>query len=336
MNCLSMFCWVLILFFLNGCSNFEEKKVKIGYLIHATTNSRWQMDIKYLQERADQIGAVLIIRDAEGDENKQLKQANELLEEGVDALMVVAANQNTAAGIVREAQKHKVPIIAYDRMINNSDVDYMISFDYEEIGHLMVDYVSKKVSKGNCIMLWGDYGDANALRVKNGIEGAIAENSGFKDIHIIFKAYVPNWTYENAYHIVEKVLNFSPEKIDAVIACNVPLALGAADALKAHGYQPGEVVITAQDATINYIQAMVKNEVSMTFSKPMKEFAYGAIDIVVDLLKTGRNNSFDKMIFNGRKNVPSKLYSPVLVDRTNIEEELIASGIFSKHEVYGN
>lgn len=324
---------VLLFLLFSGCSK-NQNKIKIGFLIHSTSNIRWQMDLDYLNERALQLDVDFIVKDAGGNENVQLMQAVELLDEGVDALMVVAANQNTAAGIVRASHKKNVPVIAYDRLINNSDVDYMVSFEYEEIGRQMVDYIGSRISKGNCIMLWGDYGDSNALRIKNGIESAINDNQAFKNIEIVYKAYVPSWSYENAYKIVEKILDFYPEKIDAVIACNVPLALAAADAFRNYGYLPGDVIITAQDATIDFVKAMVNNEVSMTFSKPMQEFAYGSMDNVVDLLKNKKDDSFDKVIYNGRKNVPSKLYSPILIDRSNYKKHLIEAGLFTLDEIH--
>jgi D-xylose transport system substrate-binding protein len=317
-----------------GCSSNSGKDVQIGFLIHATTSSRWQMDIAYIYERAEQIGAEIILKDANSDENLQLSQASELLKQGVDALIVVAANQNTAAGIVREAHNYNVPVIAYDRLIKNSDLDYMVSFEYYEVGRLMMDYVFTHKDNGNIVMLWGDAGDANAIMVKEGIEKEYESKAGQNNIETVYKTYVPDWTYTNANHIMKQILAFYPEKIDAVIACNDPLALGAYDALIEHGYKPGEVIITGQDATLEFVHSMIGDGMSMSVFKPIKELAYGAVDLVAGLVRTGKAEGFDQRINNGRKDVPAKLFSPSIVDKENFEQVLIRGEVFTHEEVF--
>ncbi|MGF7140078.1 sugar ABC transporter substrate-binding protein [Roseimarinus sediminis] len=324
-----------VMLFLLSCSGplGNSKDVKIGFLIHSTTSSRWQMDIAYVKERAEQIGATIVLKDAEGDENMQLKQASELLLEGVDALIVVAANQNTAAGIVREAHTYDVPVIAYDRLIKNSDLDYLVSFEYEKVGRLMVEYVEKHAPNGNCIILWGDASDANAVFVKNGHEKTI--ESSDVSMNYVYRTYVEGWTYTNAKHQMDKILDFYPEKIDAVIACNDPLGLGAYDALIEHGYQPGEVIITGQDATLEFMHSMLNDGMTMSVSKPIKDLAYGAVDLVVGLVSTGEAKGFDKSVNNGRKDVPARLFEPLVVDRSNFEQQMIGGGVYTREQVFG-
>ena len=318
-----------------SCSNNAGKNVRIGFLIHATTSSRWQMDISYINERAKELGVTVILKDAGGDENMQLKQATELLEEGVDALLVVAANQNTAAGIVRDAHRYKVPVIAYDRLIKNSDLDYLVSFEYGKVGELMIEYVNTHAPKGNCIILWGDASDANAIFVKNGHEKAISNLPSNHQIDFVYKTFIENWTYVNAKHKMSEILDFFPDKIDAVIACNDPLGLGAFDALKEMGYQSNDVIITGQDATLEFVHSIQKGGMTMSVYKPIKDLAYGAVDAIVDLIRTGKAHGFDHLINNGRKEVPAKLFTPMVVDQSNYESVLINSGVFTRDQIFG-
>ncbi|MBN2807435.1 MAG: substrate-binding domain-containing protein [Prolixibacteraceae bacterium] len=325
---------VVALLLFTACSNSGAKKVKIGFLIHSTSSSRWQMDIAYVQERADEIGANIVLKDAGGDENLQLKQANELLKEGVDALIVVAANQNTAAGIVRDAHQYKVPVIGYDRLIKNSDLDYLVSFEYDKVGQYMVDYAIEKVPHGNYVIVWGDATDANAIFVKNGIEKTLAPHIENGNVNVVFKTYVEGWTYENAKHIVDEVLDFTTEKIDVAIVCNDPMAMGVYAALEGHAYGPNEVIITGQDATLEFVHGMLDGKMSMSVGKPIKELAYGAVDMVVDLVRNNKAKGFDQVVNNGRKDVPAKLYSPYIIDKSNFESELIGKGVFTREQVF--
>ncbi|MFA9392169.1 MAG: sugar ABC transporter substrate-binding protein [Prolixibacteraceae bacterium] len=326
----------IILFFLfPSCSKQDASEVKIGFLIHATVSSRWLMDISYIEERAKELGATVILKDAGGDENMQLKQANELLKEGVDALIVVAANQNTAAGIVRDAHSYGVPVIGYDRLIKNSDLDYLVSFEYDKVGQAMVEYTVSHVPEGNYVIVLGDASDANAIFVKRGIDQALEPYLKAGGIKVVYQSYIENWTAVNAKHMMDDVLDFANEKIDAAIVCNDPMAVGVYQSLQNHHYPPRQVVITGQDATLEFVHSMLDGGMTMSVYKPIKELAYGAVDLVVDLVLHNNANGFDKVVNNGRKDVPARLYSPSVVDMTNLETDLIQRGVFTREEVYG-
>lgn len=326
---------VICVMFVTSCTKHTGSDIKIGFLIHSTKSSRWIMDINYIKERADEIGITILLKDASGDENLQLKQATELLETGVDALIVVAANQNTAAGIVREAHNYKVPVIGYDRLIKNADLDYLVSFEYDKVGAEMANYALAKVPIGNYVIVYGDASDANAIFVKNGIEKIINPLTESGKINVVYKSFVEGWSETNAKHMMDGVLDFTDKKIDAVIACNDPMAVGTVNSLREHGYNTSDLVITGQDATLQFVQSMLDGGMTMSVSKPIKELAYGAVDIVVELLETGKAAGFDKSVFNGRKDVPAKLYPPLVVDETNLDQVLIQGGMYTREQVYG-
>lgn len=329
-------CWQilvvgLIILNISSCSE-QNSEVSFGFLLHSTENSRWQRDIEYLKEYSDELGIEFILCDAKGDENLQLKQASELLEKGVDALIVVAANQNTAAGIVREAHEYDTPVIAYDRLIKNSDLDYLMSFEYEEVGALLVGYVAERKPGAKCILLWGDANDNNAIFVKNGAENAMDNLSGNQKLKVNYQTYVESWRKEVAYKKMTRVLDFSNEKVDAVIACNVPLALGAVNALKEHGFDPGDVIVTGQDVTEDFVAALLKGEMQMSIVKPLDKLARGAIDLVV-ALTNGDKIEFKQTVNNGRINVPAILFKPEVVDLSNYKEILVEKDIYTEDEI---
>lgn len=308
----------LLLSLLFACDNSSEKT--IGLLVHTTNSLRWNTDVNFIKERANELGMKVILCDADNDENLQLRQAKDLLTQGVDVLIVVAANQNTAAGIVRSAHEYKVPVIGYDRLIRNADLDYLVSFEYNKVGNLLVQYVSSKVPNGNCIVLYGDANDGNAVFVKNGISEALKNLPVNKQLNIEYEAYVESWSYENSNHIMKKILDFTPNKIDAIIACNDALGIGAFDALIGHGYMPNEVIITGQDATSNFVESMLKGGLTMSVYKPIKELAYGAVDISFNLANKKEVFGLNGKVNNGRKDIPAMLFSPSIVDESNYKE----------------
>ncbi|MDA3816463.1 MAG: substrate-binding domain-containing protein [Prolixibacteraceae bacterium] len=314
--------FLVITLFIVAISCSSNSTSKIGLLVHTTQSTRWQMDIQYIREKAEELGIEVLLRDAEKDENKQLEQGEELINAGVDVLIVIAANQNTAAGIVRNAHRNKVPVISYDRLIRNSEVDYLVSFHYEKVGALLVEYVANRVPQGNCILLYGDSNDGNALFVKNGITQKLSMLGANEKLNVIYETFVDDWSYDNAKHKVNKILDFHPAKVDAVIACNDPLGIGAYDALKDHGYNENEVVITGQDATEEFVSSMKNGGVTMSIYKPIEELAHSAVELAYHVINKEEVTGLNSTVNNGRCDVPAMLFEPSVVDATNYKAVL--------------
>jgi D-xylose transport system substrate-binding protein len=251
---------ILLLFFFGtfeGCNSNQSKTV--GLLLHQQ-DDRWSMDVKYLTEYFQNEGIKLIIKDAEGDENRQIKQAEELVKEGVGVILIVAVNQNTAAGIVRFAHENRIKVVGYDRLIKNADLDYLLSFEYKQIGTDLAKYAHNKVPKGNYVLLWGDASDDNARVMQKAQMEYLQPYIDAGNVNVVYKAYIDDWNYENALHKMNKILDFSDEKIDVVLANNDRLAVGALDALKAHNYTHS-VLITGHDATLEACGLIAQGEI---------------------------------------------------------------------------
>src|SRR5207248_1501083 len=114
---------------------------------------------KYCEEH----GARVLVQAANGNDALQNSQAENLLTQGVDVLLVAPHNAQTAATIVDSAHRANVPVIAYDRLIRDSDVDLYVSFDAVRVGEQQADYAAKRVPKGSYVLIGGAPSDNNAL-----------------------------------------------------------------------------------------------------------------------------------------------------------------------------
>jgi D-xylose transport system substrate-binding protein len=309
-------------------------KIKVGFLIPASVGYRWPIDQGYVEKAASAKNVEVITRSAENDENLQLKQAKELLEMGVDVLIVVAANSNTAAGIVREAHDYNVPVIGYDRLIKNSDLDYLVTFEGSEIGNLMVNYAMEKKPEGNYVLLWGDAGDVNALLIKDAMEKTLKSSIDNGKINIVYKTFVEDWSSENAYHEMKNILAFSDKKIDAVITSYDGMAMGARKALDEAGYG-NEVILTGQDAELASVRAINEGRMSLTVYKSIRTVANAAVDLAIKLAKNQKVTDIKGSINNGRRDVPVLYLKPVAVTRNNIRETLIADKFYTEEQIFG-
>jgi D-xylose transport system substrate-binding protein len=325
--------FALVVLIISSCKNMGQ--VKVGFLIPASAGYRWPVDQKYVEKAASDKGIQVITRSAENDENLQLKQAKELLEMGVDVLIVVAANSNTAAAIVRDAHDYNVPVIGYDRLIKNSDLDYLVTFEGAEIGNLMVNYAISRKPEGNYVMLFGDAGDVNAILIKDAQEATLKPYIDNGKINIVYKTFTEDWSSVNAYHIMQNVLAFSTKKIDAVITSYDGLAMGAIKAMDEVGYK-GDVILTGQDAELAAVKAVKDGKMSLTVYKSINTIASASVDLAIKLAKGEKVKDIHATINNGRKDVPVLYLKPVAVTKSNIRETVIADKYYTEQQVFGD
>ena len=100
-----------------------NEPISIGFSMDTLKEERWQRDKDLVEKRARELGHQISVQVANGDDSLQIKQAENLLTQGVDVLIVAPHNGEIAASIVEAAHRQGVPVISYDRLIRNSDVD---------------------------------------------------------------------------------------------------------------------------------------------------------------------------------------------------------------------
>lgn len=324
---------ILFLFVVfSGCT--RQSGNKVGLLLH-NMEGRWYTDIEFLKKHAADAGLELVVKVADGDENKQLQQAEELSNEGVGVILVVPVNQNTAAGIVRTAHESGIPVIAYDRIILNSDLDYLISYEYEQIGQMIAEYCYNKVLKGNYVMLWGDASDNNAQHMRKGQEEFLKPFVDRGDIKIIYRSYIEGWSDIVAAQTMQKVIDFSDQQIDVVMASNDNIGLGALNVFRKNKIkQP--TIITGQDATLESCKSILTDSQTMSVYKSTNQLAKEAIQLAKDILSGNKIDHVKGLVYNNRKDVPALFLQPLIVDKSNLYNVVINDGLYTKEELWVN
>ena len=325
---------------LAGCSNVkaeEEKEevtkkdeIVIGLSMDTLKEERWQKDRDIFVAAAEKLGAKVLVQAANGDDSKQITQAENLLAQGVDVLVVVPHNGKIAASIVDAAHAEGVKVLAYDRLVDG-DVDYYISFDNEKVGELQADYITKTlgITKGNFVYIGGAPTDNNALLFR---EGAMKVLKQYPEIKVVYDQFSKDWQPSEAQKHMENALTATNNDVVAVIAANDGTAGGASAAL---AEQKLNIPLTGQDAEISACQRIVEGTQSMTVFKPIKEIAENAAKIAVDMAN-GKEIETTSTVKNSVKDVPSILLTPIAVDKDNIKEVIVDSGFHKKEDVYRN
>ncbi|HEY2830027.1 MAG TPA: substrate-binding domain-containing protein [Thermoanaerobaculia bacterium] len=307
--------------------------VRIGFSMDTLKEERWQRDKELVEKRAKEAGAALDVQVANGDDAVQTKQADNMLTKGVDVLIVAPHNGEIAASIVEAAHRKGVPVIAYDRLIRNADVDLYISHQVVRIGEMQGEYALQHAPKGNYVLIGGSPTDYNAILLHEGQMKILKPAIDRGDIKVVSDQYAREWKAEEALRITEDALTKSGNKIEAIVASNDGTAGGAVSALEAAGLG-GKVVVTGQDAEMAALQRIVKGTQTMTIYKPIQPLAYGAVDAALQLAKKQKVAAPDK-INNGKKDVPAILIAPIAVDKSNIDATVIKDGYHTHAEIYG-
>ncbi|HEV2722844.1 MAG TPA: substrate-binding domain-containing protein [Thermoanaerobaculia bacterium] len=307
--------------------------VRIGFSMDTLKEERWQRDKQLVEQRAKEVGAVLDVQVANGDDAVQTKQADNMLTKGVDVLLVAPHNGEIAASIVEAAHRKGVPVIAYDRLIRDCDVDLYISHQVERMGEMQAQYALQHVPKGNYVLIGGSPTDYNAILLHKGQMTILKPAIDRGDVKIITDQYAREWKAEEALRITEDALTRTGKKIDAVVASNDGTAGGAVSALEAAGLA-GKVLVTGQDAQKDAVQRIVRGTQTMTVYKPIRPLAYGAVDAAIKLAKKQPVAAPDK-INNGKKDVPAILLTPIVVDKSNVDATVIKDGYHARADIYG-
>jgi D-xylose transport system substrate-binding protein len=277
----------------------------------------------------------VIYSNAEQDASKQQAQAEAAITNGAKVLVLDPVDGKAAASIVTRAKQSGVGVVAYDRPIENADVNYFISFDNKKVGQLQATSLVSKLkadkSAGSLVMINGAPTDPNAAQFKAGAH-SVLDGSGYK----IAKEYdTPDWSPDKAQTEMEQSITALGKKgFVGVYAANDGTGGGAIAAMKSAGVSPNARPTTGQDAELAGIQRIVAGTQYMTVYKAIKPEAQQAAQLAVDTLN-GKNTSslVNQQTSNGSKQVPSVILTPVAVTQKNIADTVVKDGFWAVNQI---
>ena len=311
----------------------DNGPVRIGFSMDTLKEERWQRDKAAVEQRCKEIGAECDVLVADGSDATQINQAQSFLTKGVDVLIVAPHNGQIAASIVEAAHRQGVPVISYDRLIRNADVDLYVSHQVVKIGQMQAQYALDHVAKGNYVLIGGSQTDNNALLLMDGQMSVLQPAIDRGDIKIVAKQFAREWLASEALRITEDALTKNNNDIQAIVASNDGTAGGAISALPPQ--LVGTVLVTGQDASLDAVQRIVEGKQTMTIYKPIQPLAFSAVDSAIRLARGEKVDAKDK-INNGKNDVPSILQEPIVLDRNNVMQTVIKDGYHKLEDVYKN
>lgn len=324
-----LFIFMASIAFLSGC---KKEAPKIGILIHSFENPRWVKDQQYLTENLTKMGAEVFFEEANGDQQKQVNLAQDMINKGIKVLIIVAVKQDDAATIVEMAHKKDVKVIAYDRMINNCALDYYITVNSTHTGKLQASYLTSLKPAGKYAVIPGSKYDNNAMRLFIGQMSVLQPFMESDDIQIVYSEFTEAWTpTEGALH-TNRILDENPDGITAIVSGSDAVTDGIITALKERGLE-GQILVSGQDAELDNIKAIMNGAQACDVLKPLKEMAQIASELAISIAMEKPLTMKFTTESNGKVLVKSILLEGTLVNKNNIESTVIASGFHTSAQI---
>jgi len=320
----------------NAGSKDPNRKIKIGFAMDTLTEERWVRDKEAFEAHCKQMNVECVITVADKKADKQANDVDNLLTQGVDALVIAPHDATQSASMVDKAKAQGVPVISYDRLINSDKIDLYVSHQVPVIGRKIAEYALQKVPKGNYIMVYGASTDNNAVIMKKEQLAVLQPAIDKKDIIIKADQFITDWKPDEALKMVENALTQYRDDIQAVVVSNDGMAGGVISALDKRGLTR-KVIVTGQDAQIDALQHIAEGKQTMTIYKPIIPLANAAVEAAIKLAK-GETLADAKPFRNDNlgKDVPAILLEVTTVDKDNLMTTVIKDGYAKFDEVYAN
>ncbi|SOC01611.1 multiple monosaccharide ABC transporter substrate-binding protein [Pseudobutyrivibrio ruminis] len=321
---------------------------KVGVAMPTKDLQRWNQDGANMQSELEAAGYEVDLQYASNDVQTQVSQIENMINSGCNVLVVAAIEGSSLGEAMDMAAEKNIPVIAYDRLIMNSDaVSYYATFDNYKVGQVQGQYIIDQLDLENTSETFtmeitaGDPGDNNAGFFYDGamdllkpyIEaGTLVVKSGQVDFA---EVATPAWATETAQSRMETILssNYANEDLDVCLCSNDSTALGVENALAAN-YKGEYPIITGQDCDIENTKNMIAGKQSMSVFKDTRTLASQVVKMVGQILSGSEVDVNDTETYdNGTGVIPSYLCEPVFADKDNYKELLIDSGYYTEDQL---
>ncbi len=321
----------------------------VGVAMPTKDLQRWNQDGENMEKQLKDAGYEVNIQYASNDISTQVSQIENMISGGAKVLVIASIDGDSLGTVLAQAKEANIPVIAYDRLIMNSDaVSYYATFDNYMVGKKQGEYIEEKLdlknAKGpfNIEIFTGDPGDNNARFFYGGAmdilkpyidKGTLVVKSKQVDFDNVATA---NWATETAQSRMDAIIssNYADgTKLDAVLCSNDSTALGVTNSLEAN-YTGEWPIITGQDCDVANVKNMIEGKQSMSIFKDTRDLATQTVKMVDAIMKGSEAPVNDTTTYdNGTGVIPSYLCEPIFADKDNYKKLLIDSGYYTEDQL---
>ncbi|MDR3243076.1 MAG: sugar-binding protein [Clostridiales Family XIII bacterium] len=327
---------------------------KIGVSMPTQSLQRWNQDGSNMKAKLEDAGYTVDLQYAgDNDIPTQVSQLENMISGGCNVLVIAAIDGSSLSNVLESAKSAGIPVIAYDRLIMNSDaVSYYATFDNWLVGTLQGRYIADALKLDSTpgpynVELFTGAPDDNNINFFFG--GAMEVLQPYIDSG---KLVVPSkqtskeqcattgWNTEASQTRMENLISsngYGPNgtKLDAVLSSNDSVANGITNALVAAGYTAEDFpIITGQDCDKPTVKNILAGTQAMSVFKDTRTLADQAVNMVDAILQGGLPDVTDTETYdNGSGIIPAYLCEPVVCTTENYKSLLIDSGYYAESDL---
>ena len=329
----------------SGGSSAGDGEIVIGISMPTLQEERWQRDRDVIIQSLMDEGVKkenILVQSADGDEQKQVQQSENLITQGINVLIIIPQNGEAVAPVVTSAHEAGVKVVAVDRIIKNVDLDFFITFDAFTIGVIQAEYITNLTTTGNWVMIAGAPQDPNAALIRQGQMSVIQPYVDNDSIKIVADQAANYWSPDEALLYTEQALTANNNDVQVVFTSNDGTAGAAIEALEEQGLA-GKVPVPGLDADLAAMQRIVAGTQSMTVYRKLAMMDAQAAKIAVALAK-GQDVATTLGVEvttknNGKIDVPAILLKSkedmFAVDKDNVKT-IVDDNWLKKEDIYRN
>ena len=321
----------------------------VGVSMPTKDLQRWNQDGSNMEKELKAAGYEVDLQYAANDIPTQVSQVENMIANGCQVLVVASIDGDSLGTVLAQAKEKGIPVIAYDRLIMNSDaVTYYATFDNWLVGVKQGEFIENALDLKNADgpfnieFITGDPGDNNINFFFDGAmsiltpyleSGKLVCPSGQTEKAAVATA---NWATDAAQARFENILSSyyaDGTQLDAVLCSNDSTSLGVQNALKAN-YTGKWPVLTGQDCDVLSTISMLEGTQSMSVFKDTRTLAAQVVKMVTAILEGTEPEINDTETYdNGTGVIPSYLCEPVAATPDMIQELLVDSGYYTAEEL---
>ncbi|WP_188206811.1 ribose ABC transporter substrate-binding protein RbsB [Alkalibacillus aidingensis] len=259
-----------------GSSN-DDDEIHVGLAV-STQNNPFFVTLKDGAEaKADELGIELTVVDAQDDAATQLNSIEDLIQQGVDVLVVNPTDSEAVVSAVENANDAGIPVVTVDRSADGGEVVAHVASDNVAGGEMAGDFIIEQLGgEGNVVELEGIPGSSAARERGEGFHNAVGEEDGIE----VVAQQPADFDRAEGLTVMENIIQ-SESDFEAVFAHNDEMALGALRALESADMD--DVIVVGFDATDDAVEAVEAGEMDATIAQQPTIIGEQGIEIALQI-----------------------------------------------------
>ena len=279
----SLLSLVVLIFVMVGFAAFDAEAadgdIVIAALINNLADENTKFNAEGIEARAKELGVECIINDGKNDLNTQISQAEDMIIQGVDAIILHAISSEGSSVVVDMCNEANIPVVVMNLSVESEDYTSYVGVYDVYAGEMQGNYVSELLGgKGNIAIIEGVMGQGAQILRDEGLSNTILKEEGIN----LLAQKTGNWSRADAMALTEDWLTSYPD-LNAILCHNDDMAMGALLACEAAGRD--DIIIAGVDAIPDALEAIQEGRMDVTVFQNAKEIGGSSLETAVKLAK---------------------------------------------------